>query len=135
MENLEGDEELREHYKTLVPHIEHLHQLYKALDAARIERGAISFESEEAKFIFNAERRIESIEPVERNDAHKLIEECMILANIAAARFVEKTKSLRCTVHDRPKEESVMNLRSVFSELGLTLPGGMKPEPKIMRKS
>ncbi|CAG9432740.1 Ribonuclease R [Providencia alcalifaciens] len=128
---LQGDEELREHYKALVPHIEHLHQLYKALDAARIERGAISFESEEAKFIFNAERRIERIEPVERNDAHKLIEECMILANIAAARFVEKNEEPALyRVHDRPKEESVMNLRSVFSELGLTLPGGMKPEPK-----
>ncbi|EPB0122045.1 ribonuclease R [Providencia stuartii] len=128
---LQGDEELREHYKALVPHIEQLHALYKTLDNARIDRGAISFESEEAKFIFNAERRIERIEPVERNDAHKLIEECMILANIAAARFVEKHEEPALyRVHDRPKEESVMNLRSVFSELGLTLPGGMKPEPK-----
>lgn len=114
-----------------MPHIEQLHALYKTLDNARIDRGAISFESEEAKFIFNAERRIERIEPVERNDAHKLIEECMILANIAAARFVEKHEEPALyRVHDRPKEESVMNLRSVFSELGLTLPGGMKPEPK-----
>ncbi|EKT61582.1 ribonuclease R [Providencia sneebia] len=128
---LQGDEELREHYKALVPHIESLHKLYQALDEARIERGAISFESEEAKFIFNAERRIERIDPVVRNDAHKLIEECMILANIAAARFVEKNNEPALyRVHDRPKEDSVLNLRSVFSELGLTLPGGMTPEPK-----
>ncbi|OCA52496.1 ribonuclease R [Photorhabdus namnaonensis] len=128
---LQGDEELREHYKPLVQHIEHLHELYQVLENAREQRGAISFESEEAKFIFNAERRIERIEPIVRNDAHKLIEECMILANIAAARFVEKNgEPVLYRIHDRPKEESIVNLRSVFGELGLTLPGGMQPTPK-----
>ncbi|MBS9436138.1 ribonuclease R [Photorhabdus noenieputensis] len=128
---LQGDEELREHYKPLVKHIEHLHELYQALETAREQRGAISFESEEAKFIFNAERRIERIEPIVRNDAHKLIEECMILANIAAARFVEKNgEPVLYRIHDRPKEESIVNLRTVFGELGLTLPGGMQPTPK-----
>ncbi|WGL95189.1 ribonuclease R [Arsenophonus nasoniae] len=127
---LQGDEQLRQHYQELVPHLEQLHRLYQALDSARVKRGAISFESEEAKFIFNAEKRIERIEPVERNDAHKLIEECMILANIAAARFVERNKEPSLyRVHDRPKQESIVNLRTVFSELGLTLPGGMKPQP------
>ncbi|WGL98545.1 ribonuclease R [Arsenophonus sp. aPb] len=126
---LQGDEQLRQHYQDLVPHLEQLHRLYQALDSARVKRGAISFESEEAKFIFNAEKRIERIEPVERNDAHKLIEECMILANIAAARFVERNKEPSLyRVHDRPKQESIVNLRTVFSELGLTLPGGMKPQ-------
>ncbi|WP_445497971.1 ribonuclease R [Photorhabdus sp. SF281] len=128
---LQGDEELREHYKPLVQHLEHLHGLYQALENAREQRGAISFESDEAKFIFNAERRIERIEPVARNDAHKLIEECMILANIAAARFVEKnSEPVLYRIHDRPREESIVNLRSVFGELGLTLPGGMQPTPK-----
>ncbi|TYP15911.1 ribonuclease R [Xenorhabdus doucetiae] len=128
---LQGDQELREHYKPLVKHIEHLHELYQALEQAREERGAISFESEEAKFIFNAEHRIERIEPVVRNDAHKLIEECMLLANIAAARFVEKHhEPALYRIHDRPKEESILNLRSVFNELGLSLLGGLKPEPK-----
>lgn len=128
---LEGDEELREHYAPLVKHLEELHKLYKALAEARDERGAIAFESEEAKFIFNAEKRIERIEPVLRNDAHKLIEECMIMANVAAARFVEKNNEPALyRVHDRPKEDSVINLRTVFNELGLTLPGGLTPEPK-----
>ncbi|CAM4005884.1 ribonuclease R [Xenorhabdus thuongxuanensis] len=128
---LQGDQELREHYMPLVQHIEYLHELYQALEHAREQRGAISFESEEAKFIFNAERRIERIEPVVRNDAHKLIEECMILANIAAARFVEKHhEPALYRIHDRPKEESILNLRSVFNELGLSLLGGMTPEPK-----
>lgn len=127
---IQGDEELREHYKPIVKDIEHLYELYQALDKAREQRGAIGFESEEAKFIFNAERRIERIEPVVRNDAHKLIEECMILANIAAARFVEKNEEPALyRIHDKPKEDSVLNLRSVFNELGLTLPGGLTPEP------
>lgn len=128
---LQGDQELREHYKPLVKHLEELHSLYKALDTSRAERGGISFESEEAKFIFNAERRIERIEQTERNDAHKLIEECMILANISAARFVEKNREPALfRVHDRPSTDAITAFRSVLAELGLTLPGGEKPEPR-----
>lgn len=95
------------------------------LDKAREERGGISFESEEAKFIFNAERRIERIEQTQRNDAHKLIEECMILANISAARFVEKAKEPALfRIHDKPSTEAITSFRSVLAELGLELPGG-----------
>jgi ribonuclease R len=105
---LQGDQDLREQYAPLVKHIEELHNLYKTLDQAREERGGISFESEEAKFIFNAERRIERIEQTQRNDAHKLIEECMILANISAARFVEKAKEPALfRIHDKPSTEAI----------------------------
>src|SRR5471032_2379764 len=115
---IEGDEELREHYNPLVPHLLELHTLYKALDQARAERGGIAFETEEAKFIFNAERRIERVEPTVRNDAHKLIEECMILANIAAARFVEKhNEPALFRVHDRPSDDHISALKSVLGEL------------------
>ncbi|CAJ0943225.1 unnamed protein product [Ranitomeya imitator] len=128
---LQGDQELREQYSTLVKPIEELHHLYKALDVARAERGGISFESEEAKFIFNAERRIERIEQTTRNDAHKLIEECMILANISAARFFEKNNEPALfRDHDRPGTDAITAFRSVLSELGLELPGGQKPEPR-----
>lgn len=127
---LQGDAELREHYQPLVKPIEELHHLYQTLEQARSERGGISFESEEAKFIFNAERRIERIEQTQRNDAHKLIEECMILANVSAARFVEKHKEPSLfRVHDRPTTEAITAFRSVLSELGLELPGGNKPHP------
>ncbi len=95
---LQGDQDLREQYAPLVKHLEELHNLYKVLDKAREETRWDPFESEEAKFIFNAERRIERIEQTQRNDAHKLIEECMILANISAARFVEKPKNRHCSV-------------------------------------
>ncbi|CAI1094310.1 Ribonuclease R [Serratia proteamaculans] len=128
---LQGDQELREHYHPLVKHLEELHTMYKVLDQARAERGGIAFETEEAKFIFNAERRIERVEPTVRNDAHKLIEECMIMANVAAARFVEKNNEPALfRVHDRPSDDHITALRSVLGELGLTLGGGNKPQPK-----
>lgn len=128
---LQGDQELREHYQPLVQHLQELHNLYKVLEQARAERGGIAFETEEAKFIFNAERRIDRVEPTIRNDAHKLIEECMIMANVAAARFVEKNNEPALfRVHDRPSDDHILALRTVLNELGLTLGGGMKPQPK-----
>ncbi|WP_380184098.1 ribonuclease R [Kalamiella sp. sgz302252] len=127
---LQGNQELREQYQPLVKDLEELHRMYLVLDKAREQRGGISFETEEAKFIFNADRRIERVEQVARNDAHKLIEECMILANIASARFVEKNhEPALFRDHDRPTEESIKSFRSVLNELGLTLGGGAKPHP------
>lgn len=132
---LEGDKELREHYRELVPHLENLYGLYKVLDSARVARGAIGFESEEPKFIFNADKRIESIELVQRNDAHKIIEECMILANVAAAKLVINAEIPSLfRVHDRPDEDRMNNLRSILSELGLSLGGGNNPKPKDIAK-
>jgi ribonuclease R len=128
---LEGDEELREHYRDLVPHLENLYGLYNVLDKARVIRGAIGFESEEPKFVFNADKRIESIELAQRNVAHKIIEECMILANVAAAKLVIKADIPSLfRVHDRPDEDRINNLRSILSELGLSLGGGANPKPK-----
>lgn len=127
---LQGNEELREQYAPLVKHLEELHLMYKALEEAREQRGGISFETEEAKFIFNAERRIDRVERTVRNDAHKLIEECMILANIASARFVEKNEEPALfRDHDRPSDDSITSFRTVLNELGLSLTGGTKPQP------
>ncbi|KES16406.1 Exoribonuclease R [Gilliamella apis SCGC AB-598-P17] len=132
---LEGDKELREHYRELVPHLENLYGLYKVLDNARVARGAIGFESEEPKFIFNADKRIESIELVQRNEAHKIIEECMILANVVAAKLVINAEIPSLfRVHDRPDEDRMNNLRSILSELGLSLGGGNNPKPKDIAK-
>lgn len=130
---LDGDQELREHYQPLVKDLENLYALYKVLDKARIVRGAIGFESVEPKFIFNADKRIERVEIAQRNEAHKIIEECMILANVSAAQLVEEQKipSLY-RIHDKPDEDRLNNLRSVLSELGLVLEGGDKPTPKYV---
>lgn len=127
---LQGDAALREQYQSQVKHLEELQRMYQALELARGQRGGISFETEEAKFIFNAERRIERVEQTVRNDAHKMIEECMILANIASARFVEKHhEPALFRDHDRPNDDSITGFRTVLNELGLTLSGGAKPQP------
>ncbi|MBN6067923.1 ribonuclease R [Aggregatibacter actinomycetemcomitans] len=127
---LEKDTALYERYAPLVPHLQELHDMYRALVKARQQRGAIEFETIESKFIFNALGRIERIEPVVRNDAHKIIEECMILANIAAANFMEKNQeSALYRIHALPGEEKLTAFRSFLAECGLTLSGGNKPTP------
>ena len=127
---LAGDEELRVRYGELVPHLEELYSMYKVLKGARDQRGAIEFETLETKFVFNAERKIDRIEPVIRNDAHKLIEECMILANIASASLVEKLKEPALyRVHETPGEQRLTGFRDFLGELGLNLSGGLTPSP------
>lgn len=127
---LQDDEELCERYQTLVPHLQELYAMFKVLLAARHKRGAIDFETIETKFIFNDLGKIERIEPVERNDAHKVIEECMILANICAAHFMEQHQEPALyRIHSLPGEEKLMSFRSFLRECGLTLDGGLKPTP------
>ncbi|QLB13604.1 RNAse R [Bisgaardia hudsonensis] len=125
---LEGDKELRERYHNLVPHLQELHNMYQVLLKARHKRGAINFDTIESKFIFNEMGRIESVEPVVRNDAHKIIEECMILANIAAANFMERHKEPALfRIHASPNEEKSTAFRAFLNECGLSLEGGLKP--------
>ncbi|TKB47923.1 ribonuclease R [Thalassotalea mangrovi] len=127
---LDGDKELREQYQQRIQDLENLHQLYHALVHARRNRGAIEFETEEVRFIFNANRKIESVEPLVRNDAHKIIEECMILANVATAKFIEKhQKPGLFRVHDKPNEEKYGNLLTYLNELGMNLEKKKDPEP------
>ena len=127
---LKKDTALCERYASLVPHLQDLHEMYQALVKARRQRGAIEFETIESKFIFNALGRIERIEPVVRNDAHKIIEECMILANIASANFMEKHQEPALyRIHAVPGEEKLTAFRSFLAECGLSLSGGNKPTP------
>lgn len=128
---LQGDEELRERYQTLVPHLEELYAMFQILAKARQERGAIEFETVENQFVFNPQGRIERIEPLVRNDAHKIIEECMILANIAAARFVENANEPALyRIHDKPSEEKLVSFKSFINECGLIWNVGLDPQPK-----
>ena len=121
---------LREEYKAVIPQLELLHKLYQCLRVARDERGAIDFETVETRIQFNEERKIERIVPIKRNDAHKLIEECMLCANVCAAQFIEKHNLIGLfRVHEGPTETKLANLRAYLSELGLGLAGGDKPTP------
>lgn len=127
---LEKDTALCDRYASLVPHLQDLHEMYQALVKARQQRGAIEFETIESKFIFNALGRIERIEAVVRNDAHKIIEECMILANIASANFMAKHQEPALyRIHAVPSEEKLTAFRSFLAECGLSLSGGNKPTP------
>lgn len=108
-----------------------LHNLYKALRKARDKRGAIDFETVETRILFDENRKIEQIVPTVRNDAHKLIEECMLAANVCAARFLEKHElPALYRVHQGPKEQKLENLRTFLTELGLSMPGSQNPDPK-----
>ncbi|WP_327125162.1 ribonuclease R [Nitrincola sp. A-D6] len=127
----EDQQALRSEFAPVVPHLEVLHGLYKKLRMAREERGAIDFDTVETRIEFGPERKIERIVPVHRNDAHKIIEECMLCANVATARFLEKFKQPALyRIHEGPKDQKLQNLRGFLGELGLNLPGGDKPEPK-----
>lgn len=122
---------LRKQFAAVVPHLDNLHDLYRALRSARDRRGAIDFETEETRILFDAKRKIERIVPVVRNDAHKLVEECMLAANVCAAQLMELSGlPTLYRVHDTPKEEKLTKLREYLGELGLRLGGGAKPQPK-----
>ncbi|QFU74648.1 ribonuclease R [Halioglobus maricola] len=113
-----------------VPDLLLLQELYKVLRAQRDTRGAIDFDTVETRIIFDEQKKIESIVPVVRNDAHKLIEEAMLCANVAAARFFEANQlPILYRVHEGPSEERLEGLRGFLGELGLDLPGGAKPTP------
>lgn len=122
---------LRKHYHSIVKHIDELHNLYRAFRAERDLRGAIEFETVETRIQFDDQRKIKAIVPVYRNDAHKLIEECMLAANVCAAKFLEKNAiDGLYRVHEGPTDEKLENLREFIAELGLYLPGGKKPKPE-----
>ncbi len=120
----------RETVKHVLGQLESLYAVYTVLRAQRDKRGAIDFDSSEVSIEFDADRKISRIVPVERREAHKLVEECMIAANVQAARFLEKAKfPLLYRVHDRPSDERIEELRKFLGELGLRLGGGDEPRP------
>jgi len=112
----------------IIQHIKNLHELYNVLIPARSKRGAIDFDTQELKFNLNKNKKIASMSPVIRNDAHKMIEEFMLCANVATANFLDEHKipSLFRS-HDGPTDKKLTALREFLSEKGLTLAGGEKP--------
>ncbi len=106
----------------IYPHIVNLNDMYQCLDGARRARGTIEFDTTETVIHFNDDKRIESIKPSVRNDAHKIIEECMISANVSAAKFIAKSKyPCLYRVHEDPADEKIEDLRGFLSDLGLKL--------------
>lgn len=125
-----------EKHQTLWPMLESLYDLYHVLLDTRRLRGAMDFETTETRIEFDENKKIKCIVPVIRNDAHKLIEECMLAANVATARFLEKAEiPTLYRVHAAPEEDKITALRQFLGELGLSLGGGRKPGPKDFQRT
>jgi ribonuclease R len=120
-----------EAHKAVLPHVKNLYKLFQALHKQRWARGAIDFETTETQMLFNVDGKIENIVPVARNDAHRLIEECMLAANVCASDFLAAHKqTCLYRVHAAPSEEKLKNLRAFLGEFGLALGGGDDPRAK-----
>ena len=135
----ENNVDARAELADVLPQLEHLHQLYKILVKARQRRGAIEFDSREVKFRLGAAGEVVQLGAEPRNDAHKLIEECMIAANVEAAKFLDKRKiPALYRVHAPPPESKYEDLLEFLKEFGLKMPpaGEVKPADftKLLKK-
>jgi ribonuclease R len=127
---VDGDVALAEKYSHVMPHLRELYALYKVMRISREERGAMDFDTQETRIVFGNNRKIEKIIPVVRNDAHKLIEEFMITANSAAARYLNAKKIPKLLrIHEGPSADKLLNLKTFLGELGLKFGGGVNPTP------
>jgi ribonuclease R len=127
----DGDEEAIAKIGSLMPQVQRLHQLYQVLAKARKARGAIEFESSEVRFVLGAQGEVVQAGMLQRNDAHKLIEECMIAANVEAARFLLKKKiPAPYRIHDKPPESKYTDLLEFLKEFKLRMPAWAKVEPR-----
>ena len=129
LQNPQG--ELASEYTWLMPHLQHLQSVYKLMLAQREKRGAIEFESSETMMIFNDQGKIEQIVPVTRNEAHRLIEECMLAANVCAANFLKSHEHPALyRIHEGPTPEKLELLRAFMGEFGFGVGGGDTPHAK-----
>ena len=113
----------------LLPHLRELYALYQVLAKARKKRGAIDFETIETILEFDDDGKIRAVHPVARNDAHRLIEECMLAANVCASQLLLGNKQPTLfRVHEGPTAEKLANLRTFLHGMGLSLGGGDRPK-------
>lgn len=123
----------------LLPHLQALHVLYQQLHQQRVQRGALDFDSVETRIVFGKNKKIKAIVPVIRTEAHKMIEECMLIANVAAAHFLEKHQiPILYRVHEGPNPDKMRNVHDFLKSVGLKLTGGDQPKPidyaKLLRR-
>jgi ribonuclease R len=126
--NTRGPEAVRR--AELVPHLVHLHEVYRALLKQRSRRGAVDFETTETQIVCDDNGRIEKIVPRTRNDAHRLIEEAMLAANVCAAEFIAQAEHPSLyRVHEGPTPEKRIALQAYLKALGLGLHISDEPAP------
>ena len=126
---------LRNKFSNVVENIDFLYGLYKTLRISRQKRGVMDFDRIESQILFDDKGKIKNIVARKRNDAHKLIEECMLMANQATAKFLQKNnEDFLYRNHPKPTAEKVEVTRQFLSAIGLTLEGGIEPESKDFAK-
>ena len=126
---------LRKKFSNVVVNIDFLYGLYKTLRISRQKRGVMDFDRIESQILFDGKGKIENIVARKRNDAHKLIEECMLMANQATAKFLQKNnEDFLYRNHPKPTSEKVEVTRQFLSAVGLSLEGGNEPESKDFSK-
>lgn len=124
-----NDQTLIQKYAGVMDNLNTLYDLYKALKKARSRRGVMDFDRIETQILFDDNGKIENIVATSRNDAHKLIEECMLMANQATAKYLaENEEDFLYRVHPKPTAEKVEVTRQFLTAVGLTLAGGEQPE-------
>ncbi len=127
----ENDDNLIKKHSHVLTNLKSLKKVYDLLSKQREKRSAIEFDSVETAINFNEDGKIDSIQPIHRNEAHKIIEECMLAANVSAAKFLLKENSPAIyRNHESPKEEKLELLKNYIAEFGLKLGGGQKPSAK-----
>ena len=126
-----SDAAVREKLGEAAPMLDSLRDAYAALRRARDERGAIDFDMTESRVVLGPDGRVERLESAPRNVAHRIIEECMVAANVAAARFLERHRlPALFRIHEGPPPDKVEELRAFLDEFGLRLGGDDAPEPR-----
>ncbi len=127
----ENNTQLKKQFKPVLSVVYELNKLFQVLLQQRKQRGAIEFDRPETQIVFNDDKKIDSIVTTTRYQSHKIIEECMILANIACARFLDRNKLVGLyRNHLPPEEDKLQELRKFLSLQGLELRGGDKPTAK-----
>jgi ribonuclease R len=132
LQNTRGPEAAQR--KPLVPYLLNLHDVYRALLVARQARGAVDFETTETQIVCDEAGRIEKIVPRTRNDAHKLIEEAMLAANVCSADFINQSKHVGLfRVHEGPTPEKQDILRNYLKAMGIPQTLSDNPQPSEFR--
>ena len=132
---VEKQKKQRDLHESLLDALDDLYILYKLVHQDRKKRGLLDFDSTESVILFDDADKIKKIEPMIRNDAHRLIEEFMLAANVSTAKFLLELKiPVLFRNHDTPKQEKLSDLREFLAELGLTLAGGDGPEARHYAK-
>jgi ribonuclease R len=132
---VKGDKRTRQRLGNLMPHVENLFAAYRGLARARSRRGALDLDLPEVQITMGPGHAVESVAPRQRNDAHRLIEECMIAANVQAAKFLRRKRlATLYRVHPEPDPDRFEELRVMLQELGFKVTAEARTQPRALNK-